>query len=166
MTIGMTISCSSGSAQKYETLALKRPDGIIIFAIDKITAEINYNIIYNHKKTNGEWKQFGEPIERDNDIPLQFQAVNHGTKGTVFWAIEPDGRTYVTNDFQNNPNRKKWLPFGNTLDSSNGDYEFHAQLRGPGKTSLIAVNQNTGKLFFMHTFGNSKKWLPYGGTVD
>ena len=74
----------------------------------------------------------------------------------------------MTNDFQNNPNRKKWLPFGNTLEDSDGaSFQFHVELRSPGKTSLIAINQNTGERFFMHTFGNnSKKWLPYGNTIE
>ncbi|MFP2997349.1 hypothetical protein ABN763_15635 [Spongiivirga sp. MCCC 1A20706] len=155
----MAGSCTNTSAQKFETLVVKRSDGLMVLAIDKITADINYNIVYDHKKTSGDWKKYGEPIKRDNKEPLQFQAISHGNKGTVFWAIEPNGKTYVTNDFQNNPNRKIWLPYGNTLNVSGNDtFQFHAILRAPGKTSLIAINQNTGERFFMHTFGdNSKK---------
>lgn len=164
LLIMTSLSCST-SAQKYETRVAKTTYGITLFAFDKITGEINYNHTTGGKNP-GVWKPFGQPIERNSKSKLQFQVVSHPNKGIVFWAFEPNGKVYVTNNFRGNKNFGKWLPYGNTLSESD-NYQFGAILRGQGKTSLTAVNQNTGKLFFMHTFtDNSKKWLPFGETIS
>jgi len=169
LLILVTVVLVSGitSAQQYETTVAKTTYGITLFAFDKETGAIMYNHATGGKNP-GQWKPFGESIQRDNKSLLQFQVVSHPNKGVVFWAFEPNGKVYVTNNFRGNKNFGKWLPYGNTLDESDeGRYQFSAIFRGQGKTSLIAVNQNTGKLFFMHTFTEkSKKWLPFGGLIS
>lgn len=166
LTVIVLFSCST-SAQKYETRIAKTAYGITVFAFDKATGEIKYNHTAGGKNP-GKWKPFGESIKRNSKSSLQFQVVSHPDKGVVFWAFEPNGKVYVTNNFRGNKNSGKWLPYGNTLTESDKDnYQFNAILKEQGKTSLVAVNQNTGKLFFMHTFTEkSKQWLPFGGIIS